>query len=113
MGRRQEQTLRRYGWKGLESSVALFSVSCQPYRLVPMWTCDLCGHVTYVDREGSACVFDVCHKRNRVPVLSGVPAPLFMKTCHSFWMMIYTVVTVLGHALMYGTKPHDSWSVHI
>lgn len=59
----------------LESSVALFRVPCQPFRLVPP---------TYDDREGSACALDVCHKRNRIPVLSGVAVPLFIKTCHSY-----------------------------
>lgn len=80
MGRRPEQILRRCGGNGLESALTFYnlllplSASSQPCRPVPL---------AYAGKERPALVFDVCHRRNRFPVLFGIPAPLFMKTCHS------------------------------
>lgn len=65
---------------GLESALTFYnllltlSVPSQPFRPVPL---------AYADKERPALVFDVCHRGNRFPVLFGIPAPLFMKTCHS------------------------------
>lgn len=80
MGRRREQIFRRCGGNGLESALTFYnlllplSVSSQPCRPVPL---------AYADKERPALVFDVCHRRNRFPVAFGIPAPLFLKTCHS------------------------------